>query len=74
MKRYVEDRKNALFEPIHTPAEAWRHAADALRSTEAEMRDFNDVDPYTRGMSDAAEASARVLDFLASEYDAWIGA
>lgn len=73
MKRYVEDRKNALFAPIHTPADAWRHAANALRSTEADMRAGYDG-PYTRGMADAAEASARVLDILAAEYDAWIGA
>lgn len=60
-----------MFNGIHTPAGAWRHAANALRRTEADMRDFNDVDPYTRGMADAAEASARVLDHLANEYDAW---
>ncbi len=63
----------ARFKPINTPAQAWRHAANALRRTEADMRDFNDVDPYTRGMADAAEASARVLDRLANEYDDRIG-
>ena len=65
--------RTALFKGIHTPADAWRHAANALRNTEADMRDFNDG-PYTRGLADAAEASAMVLDLLAAEYDAWIGA
>ena len=63
----------ALFKGIHTPAEAWRHAANALRNTEADMRAYSGG-PYTQGMADAAEASANVFDFRASEYDAWIGA
>ena len=46
----------------------------ALQATEqADMRAYSDG-PYARGMADAAEASAMVLDLLAAEYDAWIGA
>jgi hypothetical protein len=74
VKRYVEDSKNALFAPIHTPADAWRHAATALRKTEADMRAYDPEDPYSRGMADAAQASAGVLDMMADDYDAWIGA
>ena len=67
------NNRTALFKGIHTPADAWRHAANALRNTEADMRAYSDG-PYTRGLADAAEASAGFLDLMASEYDAWIGA